>query len=216
MSATNKKKPYKRIALALSLCVLIVWAVLGTGASLAWFTDTSPEVKNIINIAEFDLEVSHRLENGDYELIDGQTDIFDDNALYEPGYTQVVYFKVKNNGTIDFNYQTAVIIRSFTPGTNIFGRTFNLQEYLRFGLVTADTEDGLEALIDTREKAQSYATEELNTYHSTISSLGAGKETYMALVVYMPEEVGNDANYRGLPVPEVKLGISVNATQIQD
>ena len=58
MKFQAKKKPHKRIALALSLCALIIWGILGTGASLAWFTDTSPEINNIFHFAEFDVEVS--------------------------------------------------------------------------------------------------------------------------------------------------------------
>lgn len=213
--AAPKKGYGKKITMAVSLCVLILWGIMGTGTSLAWFTDSSSEIKNIINPAEFKLEVSHRLENGDYETIEGETDIFDDKALYEPGYTQVVYLKVENTGTVEFNYQTAVIIRSYVSGFNLLGGTINLQEHLRFGLVTADTPAELDAKVATRQQAQALATEELNDYHSGIEKLDAGKTKFMALVLYMPEEVGNDANYRGLPVPEVKLGISVTATQIR-
>ena len=36
-----------------------------------------------------------------------------------------------------------------------------------------------------------------------------------ALIVRMPEEVGNVANYRGDTVPEVDLGITVKADQIK-
>ena len=85
---------YKKIALALSLCLIIVWIALGTSASLAWFTDTSPTLRNIFHIQNFDLVVSHRLDDGTYEELDGQTQVFSDEALYEPGYVQVVYLKV--------------------------------------------------------------------------------------------------------------------------
>ena len=61
MKPNAKKTSYKRIALALSLCALIIWGILGTGASLAWFTDTSPEINNIFHFADFDLVVAHRL-----------------------------------------------------------------------------------------------------------------------------------------------------------
>ena len=100
----NIKKSYKRIAFALSLCLLVIWGILGTGTSLAWFTDTTPKIKNIFHFAEFDLEVSHLLDNGEWEIVDEQTKIFDEEALYEPGYVQVVYLKVKNKGTRDFKF----------------------------------------------------------------------------------------------------------------
>ncbi len=208
----QQKKPYKKIAFALSLCALIVWGVLGTGASLAWFTDTSAEVKNIINLAEFEAEVLFKDKTGNYVSIDGRTDIFDNEALYEPGYTQVVYLKVNNNGNIAFNYQTAVIIDSFVSGTNVFGKPLKLQDYLKFGLVTAESESALTEMLSTREKAQAFATKPLNRYDA-YDSLEAGKTDFMAIVLYMPKDIDNDANYRGLPIPEVKLGISVNATQ---
>ena len=62
MTEESNERAYKKLALVLSLSLIIVWMILGTGASLAWFTDTSEEVKNIFHVAEFDLEVSHRLE----------------------------------------------------------------------------------------------------------------------------------------------------------
>ena len=209
----KNKNLYKKIALILSLCLIAVWAILGTGASLAWFTDTSEEVKNIFHVAEFDLVVSHRLEDGSYEEIDGQTKIFDDEALYEPGYVQVVYLKIENRGTVPFDFQTAVTVTDYTVATNIFGQQFNLQDYLKFGVVTAATESELEAKLEERDLAKEAATMKLSNYSSDIAELEAGGETYMAIIVHMPEEVGNDANYRGDKIPRVELGIIVNATQ---
>ena len=126
MSAAVKKKTYKRIALILSLSLILIWTVLGTGASLAWFTDTSEEIKNVFHVAEFDLEVSHRLEDGSWEVVDSQTKVFDDEALYEPGYVQVVYLRVRNKGNVPFNFKTAVIVTDYTIATNVFGVPFNL------------------------------------------------------------------------------------------
>ena len=141
MNPNAKKTPYKRIALALSLCALLIWAILGTGASLAWFTDTSPEINNIFHFGEFDLVVSHRLTDGKWQEVDSQTKIFDEEALYEPGYVQVVYLKVENKGTLPFEFYTAVNVNGCIEATNIFGQKFMLQDYLKFGLTTANTED---------------------------------------------------------------------------
>ncbi len=213
MSDQHKKKPYKKIALALSLCAILVWAMLGTGASLAWFTDTSEEIKNIFHIAEFDLEVSHRLDDGTYETIEGHTDIFDNNALYEPGYVQVVYLKIENKGTVPFDFQTAITVADYTLATNAFGQHFHLQDYLKFGLITAETEDALEQKVATRDMAKKIATMKLNNYSTELAELAANGTLYMALIVRMPEEVANEANYRGTDIPTVELGIIVNATQ---
>jgi len=210
-----KKRIYKQIALALSLCALIVWCILGTGASLAWFTDTSPEINNIFHFAEFDLVVSHRLTDGKWEEVDSQTKIFDEEALYEPGYVQVVYLKVENKGTIPFEFYTAVNVNGCIEATNVFGQRFMLQDYLKFGITTADSEDAMKNSVPDREKAVEIADMPLHNYDTETAVLEPGATKYIALIVRMPEEVGNVANYRGDTVPEVDLGITVKADQIK-
>ena len=216
MKPQAKKTPYKRIALALSLCALIIWAILGTGASLAWFTDTSPEINNIFHFAEFDVEVSHRLTDGKWESIDGKTDIFDKEALYEPGYVQVVYLKVENKGTIPFKFSTAVNVNGYIVATNVFGQEFMLQDYLKFGITTADSEDAMKNSVPNRETAVEIADMPLKNYATETAILAPGGVKYIALIVRMPEEVVNVANYRGDTVPKVELGITLKADQIQD
>lgn len=216
MKPNAKKTSYKRIALALSLCALIIWGILGTGASLAWFTDTSPELNNIFHFAEFDLVVSHRLTDGKWEEVDSQTKIFDEEALYEPGYVQVVYLKVENKGTVPFKFDTAVNVNGCIKAINVFGQPFMLQEYLKFGLATANTEEEMKNSIPDRDAAVEIANEPLHNYYKSGSfELTPGKTKYIALIVRMPEEVGNVANYRGDTIPEVDLGITVKADQIK-
>lgn len=217
MSAQAKKKTYKRIALALSLCALIIWGILGTGASLAWFTDTSPEINNIFHFADFELEVSHRLTDGKWELVDEKTDIFDDEALYEPGYVQVVYLKVENKGSVPFKFYTAVNVNGCSVATNVFGQQFLLQDYLKFGVTTADSEEEMKNSVPNREAAVKIANMLLHNYYETSAfELAPNSTQYIALIVRMPEEVGNVANYRGDTVPKVELGITVKADQITE
>ena len=209
-----KTRMYKKIALVLSLCLLIVWALLGTGASLAWFTDTSSEVTNIFHAADFKLTVSHRLTDGKWEKIDEKTKVFNDEALYEPGYVQVVYLKVENEGDRAFTFHTAVNVNGYIVATNVFGTSFNLQDYLRFGLVSSDTEEQMKTCVPDRETAKRLANEKLHNYHTEAAVLQAGETTYLTLIVRMPEEVGNVANYRGDTVPKVELGLTVKADQM--
>ena len=216
MNPNAKKTPYKRIALALSLCALLIWAILGTGASLAWFTDTSPEINNIFHFADFELVVSHRLTDGKWEEVDSQTKIFDEEALYEPGYVQVVYLKVENKGDRDFKFSTAVNVNGCTVATNVFGQRFMLQDYLKFGITTADSEDAMKNSVPDRNAAVKLANMSLHNYSTETAILSPGETKYIALIVRMPEEVGNIANYRGDTVPKVELGITVKADQIQD
>lgn len=204
---------YKKIALSVSLVLLLLWGCLGAGASLAWFVDTDEEVKNVFHFAEFDLEVSHRLEDGTWETVGQETKIFDDEALYEPGYTQVVYLKIENKGTVPFDFKTAVTVTDYTLATNVFGQSFQLQDYLKFGLTTADTEEALQAKVADRNLANKVATMPLSNYATEVASLDAKGTVYMAIVVRMPEDVSNAANYRGDVIPRVNLGLIVTATQ---
>jgi predicted ribosomally synthesized peptide with SipW-like signal peptide len=132
--------------------LFVMWGVLGTGTTLAWFTDTSPVQKNIFHVAELDLDVSYRLSDGSYKTVEMSTDVFNDHALYEPGYVQVVVLKIKNNGDVAFDYKTELTVTDYIPAINVFGDTFKLQDYLKFGFITADTEAELDALLSERSR----------------------------------------------------------------
>ena len=216
MRRKGKNKNYKRLALILSLVMLTVWAALGTGASVAWFADVSPTVTNIFHFADFDLSVSHKLSDGTWEEINAETILFDENALYEPGYVQVVYLRVDNKGDCDFTFKTAVNVTGYTIATNVYGHTFTLQDYLKFGLVVADSESAMKEGVANRDLAKMVADTKLNNYATQDGILEAGKSAYVALVLRMPEDVGNVANYRGEIVPRVDLGIIVTADQIRN
>ena len=216
MSFKFHKGFLKKGALALSLIVFILWMLLGTGTSLAWFTDQDAGTKNIFHFADFNLEVSHRLPDGTYETIEGHTDLFDDEALYEPNYVQVAYMKVENKGSVPFDFRTAVNVVDYTVATNVYGQTFNLQDHLLFGLVFDETEQGMEDKVATRAQAIAASNTKLNRYYTDWAELEAGGTMYFALIVRMPKDVGNEANYRGNVIPTVELGIIVEAQQKMD
>lgn len=211
----NKK--YTRAALALSVALMIAWSIMGTGTSLAWFTDTDEEVKNIFHFADFEVLAEYRTGDGEWKTIDGETAIFDDQALYEPGYVQVVYLRVTNKGDVPFDFKTAVSVTDYTEATNVFGQKFHLQDHLRFGLTKAvSTEEEMDELVKTRALAVGYADGKISDYAPEAASLNDGETVYMALVLRMPEEVDNVANYWGETIPRVELGLIVSATQQKD
>ena len=213
MKASEIRKPFKKIALVLSICAIVVWAMLGTGVSLAWFADTSPEINNIFQFSTFKLTVSHRVGDS-WEKVTGETKIFDENTLFEPGYVQVQYLKVTNDGDSPFRFYTAVNVNDCTPSINVYGDVLELQKYLKSGIAVFTDVDEMNAAISNREDAKEIADEKLHSYMSETADLQPGKSAYIALVIYMPEEVDNSANYRGETVPTVELGISVKADQI--
>ena len=215
-----KRRKFTKIALMLSLCLMVVWSLLGIGATIAWFTDTTPVARNSFVIGELDLKVSYKNDIvTEYTPVEREKSIFKDEALYEPGYTQVVYLKIENTGDIAFDEKISVDKNYCSESINVYGAKFYLSEYLRFGVVFGESEEELERILATREDAREEADQEmvalrLNTYSELDTvTLEPGETRYAALIVFMPEEVDNAANYRGSVIPEVKLGITVYAQQ---
>ncbi|MBQ4081837.1 MAG: hypothetical protein IJC55_00880 [Clostridia bacterium] len=208
----SKKKFYTKLALTLSAVVMAVWGILGTSASLAWFSATDETQRNIFQTAEFEVEVSYRKGN-DWKSLDGATEVFDRNARYEPGYLQVVYLRIQNAGSVAFDYNMAVTVLHSKPGKNASENEFYLQEHLTFGMVTADDLTTLQTILSSRSAAAAKATMPLQTFATeTPVALEKGQTDYAALIIYMPKSVDNIANYREQR-PEIELGITVNASQ---
>ena len=206
------------MALALSACLFVIWWALGTGATLAWFSDADT-VRNVFQIGLLKMDVSYRNDIvTEYTPLQGTTKAFNDEALYEPGYTQVVYLKIDNKGDIAFNYKVAVTVEDSHNGKNAWGEDIYLPNYLRYGIVFGQTETDVQAQVKDRLTARNQAPNDwgaLGTW-SEISpyTYDVGENAhYAALIVYMPEQVGNAANYRGFDVPQVKLGIKIFAQQ---
>lgn len=215
---TTRKKSYTKIALTLSICLLMIWALLGAGTTIAWFTDTSEVQKNTFFIGDLDLVVSHKLEDGTYEEIKSDTKVFDDEALYEPGYIQVVYLKVENKGDVPFEYKLSVDVNDVKVAKSVLGNDIYLPNYLKYGVVFGADEAQLNRetakMIGEKEFPEETMKFPLNVYSEKDSVvLQPDDERYIALIVRMPEEVGNVANYRGVTVPKVDLGITVKASQ---
>lgn len=215
-----KKKIATKLALAFSVCLFILWGILGAGSTLSWFVDSAPGIKNNFIVPELDLKVSYKNDVvTEYTVIESDTKVFNDRALYEPGYTQVVYLKVENAGEVDFTYKISVNVSNYVDSINVYGQNLHLPNYLRFGVLFGAEEAEL-----TRQLAQSSAEEEMDQLSSKLNTYAkvddvvvkAGQTRYIALVVYMPEEVGNEANFRSdVGAPVVELGITLYAQQYE-
>lgn len=214
---TDRKRTTK-IALTVGVLLLIMWGILGAGASIAWFKDETPIVENVFNFAEFDLDVQYRnSEMTSYAPIKTDTNVFLDGALYEPGYTQVVYLKIRNNGDINMKYKLSIDARSVITATSVLGNEIYLPNYLRYGVVFSDSETMLDREIAKSSAGRDMAELKLNAFSQYDDVIVApGQERYIALIVYMPTSVGNAANYRGDTAPAVDLGLTVYAEQVKN
>ena len=213
-----KRNKWRKAALTLSACLFLLWWVLGTGATLAWFSDAD-EVRNELKIGLLDLGVEYKNDIVTaYTPMTPTSEVFYDEALYEPGYTQVAYLKVQNNGNVNFRYKVSVTVegtRDDAKAVNVWGEKIYLPDYLRFGAVFAESEAELQEKVIDRLKSRERAEDALGTWSEEspyVFEVGEAPH-FVALIIYMPEEVDNVANYRGANIPQVKLGITVFAQQ---
>ena len=201
-------KPTKKALLLSALSMILCLAML-VGTTFAWFTDSVASGRNTIKAGNLDVELKY-LKNGAWTDVQGATDLFDPNALWEPGHAEVVYLQIKNAGTLDLKYQFSMNIISETVATNVLGDSFTLSQHLMYG-VTDYT-----AAYATREEAIAAvkANESKFADYSMVGQLLDGEVKEIALVVYMPTTVGNEANYRGDVVPSIDFGLNLVATQL--
>ena len=210
-----KARKWTKAALAFSICLFIFWWALGATATLAWFSDTDV-VRNHFQVGLLRLGVDFKNDIiTDYTNMEGSSEVFNDQALYEPGYTQVVYLRIDNLGDMDFNYKLSVTVEDSQIGRNAWGEPIYLPNYLRYGVVFGTTEAEVQAQVKDRLTARDTDPGDVLGTWSQISPYTfktTDEYHYAALIVYMPEEIGNVANYRGVD-PWVKLGITVFAQQ---
>ena len=196
------------------------------GTTFAWFTDTVSSKNNIIVAGNLDVELEYLNESGSWQPITEQTNVFKANTYWEPGHTEVVYLKVSNVGTLALNYKLGVNIVEEVASINVLGDDFTLSTYIMMGAVKgvdsayANRQAALNALtgVEVDPIATPYAQEGVLYPKNNIPTdiADATDVNYVALVVFMPETVGNEANYiksSDVDVPTVTLGINVLATQ---
>ena len=204
-----------RRALQASVLALVVCAAMLIGTTFAWFTDSVSSGKNQIVAGNLDVELEYAtVENGaitGWTSVNGATDLFDD-GLWEPGYAQVVYLRVQNLGSLALKYQLSMNILSETAGVNMNGDTFNLSDYLQYGVVL-DQRTPFETRTQAVAEAAANAAALREPYTGNETILASKDVQYLALVVYMPETIGNEANYRGTDVPAIELGLNLVAGQ---
>lgn len=210
----TKSKSTKKALLSSVLALVLTCAML-IGTTFAWFTDSAKSGKNKIVAGNLDVELEYATVGEDGTLqnwtsVEGRTDLFEQNTLWEPGHAEVVYLKARNAGTLALKYNLAINIASETTAKNVAGEDFKLSQYLKYGVVinrdTAFADRSAAIAAVTEPKALS------KVYKETVA-MGPNRERYIALVVYMLEEVGNEANYRGDVIPQIDLGLRLRATQ---
>lgn len=210
------KKNQTRRALLMSALSLLLCVSMLIGTTFAWFTDSVTSGRNTIQAGNLDVVLEY-WDGNSYEEVTSTTKLFDDAALWEPGYTEVAYLKVSNAGSLALKYHLAVNVYNEILGKTETGADIKLSDYLQFKVVKSDTD--LAGTYGSREAAQAApaTATKLQTYSSDVKPLdpkdGANDEDYVALIIYMPTTVGNEANHDGVNVPKIEMGVNLFATQ---
>lgn len=216
----EKKVGGTKRALLTSVLALVLSLAMLAGTTFAWFTDTASTGVNRIVSGNLDVGLKYWGvgEDGQKKWLTAEDSkkLFDENALWEPGYTQIVYLKVKNDGNLALTYAMQITPVHETVGVNVDGEEFKLSDYIKFGW-TAFTVDGVGAPVALdREAAQTGVGDGAQlgkTLHRQAAEpMEAGAEELVALVAWMPEDVGNEANYSTVQ-PTIELSLKVLATQ---
>ena len=217
---TNSKST-KRALLSSAFAILICVAML-IGTTFAWFTDTASTGVNKIQAGNLDIEVKYTLDGENWNDLDGATDIFQ-KGLWEPGHTEVVALKFKNNGNLALKYSINMNIVDETAGVNKFNQEYKLSDYLKVKTLSQEASGIGDICIGMAFSARNDGlgyTATANIKDATVLDhdlfLAPGEVgNYLIMKVYMPETVGNEANAISTEkAASINFGLNVVATQI--
>ena len=216
-------------ALIGSILSMVLCAILLVGTTLAWFTSTLETSVNELHAGNLDEELyySKTMAEGSWKRVETTTsDLFTNkdgaDMLWEPGATNVCYFRIVNNGSLAMKYELSVKIDSEIGGTNVGGEAFNLSNYIDLGYVEPTTtylnaQQAINAVTYGAGASSGTLAEKNGVILAAGDLDGAGgkvTEKLLALVLYMPDSVQNEANYVGETRPAVRLKIKLSATQL--
>ncbi len=215
----TKKRRTRRALVSSVISLLICFSML-LGTTFAWFTDEVNSTNNIIKAGNLDVELYYQVEGqSDWIQVDENTNVFMENALWEPGHTEVVKLKVVNEGTLALKSDLGVNIVSEEGSTNVAGIPFKLSDYIMYGIIDGDqdyTRDTAVAAVKNEAVAlnTTYSSDVINLYPKN-NTENKAFEKIITMVVYMPTTVTNDANYdKAYTAPSITLGINLFATQV--
>ena len=208
-------KSTKRALISSTLAILMCAAML-IGTTFAWFTDTASTAVNKIQAGNLDVKLMYSTDMVTWKEATDQTKLFEDSALWEPGYTQVVYLKVVNAGNLALKYE-AGFSKNYTSnrGKNVNGDWYRVDNYLKIGIAETETKfENREAVWSAIAATEKTLSKDFMLTDGWITLKAGESSKPFAMAIYMPTSVGNEANASRLRPSSVSgLGIEVRATQ---
>ena len=198
-------------ALIASIVAMVLCCAMLIGTTYAWFTDVSSASVSDIHSGNLRAELYKVIGNAEIK-VNEETNLFDENVLWELGHTEVAYLKVSNEGNLDLKYRLTINVTNKTIGKTHDGADIDLSQYLRFAVI--ETASQFSSGDAARNAAESVSRLISAGFVSKESNLPANtKSDLIAIVVYMPEEAGNTANHNGTNIPSIDLNLSIATTQ---
>ena len=199
------------------LAVVSCFAML-IGSTYAWFTDSSMSGSNLIQSGNIDVVVEYTLDGENWNDLDGATDLFQ-KGLWEPGHTEVVALKIKNNGSLALKYAAKMNVVKETLGKTKDGTDIKLSDVLTVSTLVQEKNDvGEIALMLAFMGQNAIAYEQTSTFNNANvlhkdQELLPNSEHYLIVKVDMADDLGNEFNHNGVDIPTIEFGINVLATQ---
>ena len=206
-------KSTKRALITSALAILMCAAML-IGATFAWFTDTASTAVNKIQAGNLDIELEYSKDFTEWKKVNDTTKLFEESALWEPGRTEVVYLRVKNAGNLALKYTLGIYNLYENRGKNVAGDFYYLSNFVKLGAAEADAAyaDRAAAISAVQDSAKTLKS--IGDTGVVGADLAVNNEKVYAMVLYMPTEVGNEANPKNKSwAAKVSFGIRVSATQ---
>ena len=211
----TSSKSTKRALISSTLALLMCVAML-IGTTFAWFTDTASTAVNKIQAGNLDVQLEYSKDLTKWKKVTDTTKVFEDSTVWEPGRTEVVYLRVTNAGTLALKYTLGIYNLYNSTGKNVLGNKYSLSDYVKLGVAEVDAAyaDRAAAISAVQDSAKT-----LNSIGDTGvvgADLATNTTKVYAMVLYMPTEVGNEANPKNNDpywAAKVSFGISVSATQ---
>ena len=211
----------KRALLTSALAIMACVAML-IGSTFAWFTDTASTGVNKIQAGNLDIKVEYTLDGETWKDLDEAADLFQ-KGLWEPGHTEVVALRFKNNGNLALKYSINMNIVDENVGINKLGREYKLSDYLKVKILSQEA-----SLIGDICIGMAFSKRSDGLGYTTTADLKDAKVldhdlllppgevgNYLIMKVYMPETVGNEANAISTEkAASIDFGLNVVATQV--
>ena len=190
-----------------SLMVIVMLTASFVGTTFAWFTDEVTSAGNKIESGNLLIDLIHEDENGPVSLKENTDHKPFNYDNWEPGYTEVETFKIKNYGSLALRYRFSIEVAA---GTAVLGKNGeNLADVIDVYLLEGDASVSSFDEITAAGSAWVNKGTLTKVMENPASFLGgtmqSGDEKSLKIALHMQESAGNE--YQSLSVGDIYINL---------